>query len=118
VTGGFRFCRPVRKRLDEAYWGRGVLDISTQWVLLALGSPSWIHSWILSYLTAAVSDKRSYHWGYAGYASRGKWTDFFGLSLYNYKALFWVYLSTITKHFRQSFVGLFPFPTNYPMGRA
>ncbi|KAL5680299.1 hypothetical protein ACJX0J_006684, partial [Zea mays] len=31
----------------------------------------------------------SYHWGYAGYASRGKWTDFFGLSLYNYKALFW-----------------------------
>lgn len=97
MTGGFRFCRPVRKRLDEAYWGRGVLDISAQWVLLALGSPSWIHSWILSYLTAAVSDKRSYHWGYAGYASRGKWTDFFGLSLYNYKALFWVYLSTIIK---------------------
>lgn len=54
VTGGFRFCRPVRKRLDGAYWGRGVLDISAQWqwVLLALGSPSWIHSWILSYLTS------------------------------------------------------------------
>jgi hypothetical protein len=45
---------PVRKRLDGAYWGRGVLDISAhwQWVLLALGSPSWIHTWILSFLTS------------------------------------------------------------------
>jgi hypothetical protein len=87
VTGGFRFCRPVRKRLDEAYWGRGVLDISTQWVLLALGSPSWIHSWILSYLTAAVSDKRSYHW-----VTRGMHQEENGL-------IFLVYLSTIIKHF-------------------
>jgi hypothetical protein len=62
-------CRPVRKRLDGAYWGRGVLDILD--LVGAFSSrvaiaDSWLD--IIAYKLSdrlsfreQISDKRSYH---------------------------------------------------------
>jgi hypothetical protein len=62
-------CRPVRNRLDGAYWGRGVLDILD--LVGAFSSrvaiaDSWLD--IIAYKLSdrlsfceQISDKRSYH---------------------------------------------------------